>query len=372
MPKTYRAAVIGATGKGNYGHALDTCFTGVDRVQLVAVADDNPQGLEAAGRKLGVDRLYADYRQLLEREKPDLVSIGPRWVTDRLPMVQAAAAAGCHIFCEKPFAGDLVVADGMLAACKAANVKIAVAHQFRVMPPLQQAFAQIKAGKFGRLLRIKARPKDDSRGGGEDLIVHGTHLLDMMIGLAGPPRWVSGHVAVGDRDATREDSHAATEPLGPVAGDSISAMFGFDKDVRGYIDTTINLDRKDRPLYGMVVECETAALHIRARGEVYIYPAPLIVPENADLGFERVWVQDWHFDAEHKPRPLNNYIDLGNKMLVTDLIGAIEQDREPLASGRSAHFAIEMIQGVYTSHFAAGARLPIPLADRDHPLARAS
>jgi predicted dehydrogenase len=320
---------------------------------------------------LGVDRLYPDYRQMLEREKPDLVSIGPRWVTDRLPMVQAAAAAGCHLYCEKPFAGDLVTADGMLAACQAANVKIAVAHQFRAMPPVRETFSQIRAGKFGRILRIKARPKDDSRGGGEDLIVHGTHLLDLMIGLAGDPRWVSGHVAVGDRDATREDAHAATEPLGPVAGNSISAMFGFDGGVRGYIDTTINLDRKEKPLYGLVVECETASLHIRPRGEVYIYPAPLMVPENANLAFERVWVQDWHFDAEHQPRALNNYIDLGNKVLVTDLIESIEKDREPLASGRAAYLAIEMIQGVYASHFAAGARLPIPLVNRHHPLTTA-
>lgn len=368
MKKTYRAAVIGATGKGNYGHGLDTCFTGVERVQLVAVADDNQQGLETAARKLGVERMYADYRKMLEQEKPDVVSIGPRWVTDRLPMVEAATAAGCHIYCEKPFAGDLVVADGMLSACKTAKVKIAVAHQFRAMPPLRQTLADVKAGKFGRLLRLKARPKDDARGGGEDLIVHGTHLLDMMIAFAGDPRWVSGHVAVGDRDATRADKHAATEPLGPIAGDSVSAMFGFDRGVRGYIDTTVNLDRKDKPLYGLVVECETASLHIRPRGEVYVYPAPLLIPENPNLGFERVWVQDWHFDAEHKPRSLNNYIDLGNKVLVADLIDAAETDREPLASGRAAHQAIEMIQGVYASHFAAGARLPIPLAERQHPL----
>ena len=58
-----------------------------------------------------------------------------------------------------------------------------------------------------------------------ELIVHGTHWFDLMIAFAGRPRWASGHISVQGRDVTVKDIGKATEPVGPVAGDSISAMF---------------------------------------------------------------------------------------------------------------------------------------------------
>ena len=107
MAKTYKAAVIGSTGQGGYGHGLDRVFQGLNSVTLVAVADADPVGLRHAGERLGVSRLYDDYNEMLEREKPDLVSIAPSWISERVPMVEAAVAAGSHIYCEKPVAGRL-------------------------------------------------------------------------------------------------------------------------------------------------------------------------------------------------------------------------------------------------------------------------
>ena len=40
MSKPFRVAVIGSTGRGNYGHGLDTAFLNVERARVVAVADD--------------------------------------------------------------------------------------------------------------------------------------------------------------------------------------------------------------------------------------------------------------------------------------------------------------------------------------------
>jgi predicted dehydrogenase len=368
MGKRYRTAAIGSTGKGNFGHGLDTAFQGLDGVDFVALADDNPEGLQAVARKTGVRNLYRDYRELLAREKPDVVSIGPRWVDQRVAMVTAAAAAGCHVYCEKPLAGDLADADALLDACAKAGVKLAVAHQFRAMPPVRQAQRDLRAGRFGKLLRLHARPKDDHRGGGEELIVHGTHLMDLMVFFAGPPRWVSGHVAVGTRDATREDRRRATEPVGPVAGDSIAATYGFDQGVRGFYDSTAHLFRPERTPYGLYLECEEAILAIRSPGDVYVYPAAVVVPENPKLTWQKVWVEDWHFYPDHKPRPMNDWIDRGNKVLVRDLLEAVAQDRPPLASGADARLALEMIQGVYASHLAGGTRRAIPLSERAHPL----
>ena len=368
MRKTYRVGVIGSTGKGNYGHGLDTAFRQAANAEVVAVADDDRQGRERAGRRLGVDRLYADYRRMIEAEKLDIVSIGPRWVTHRVAMVEAAACAGCHIYCEKPFAADLIAADAMMAACRKAGVKIAVAHQFRGMPPVQRAIRDVRAGKYGKLLRMYARPKDDHRGGGEELTVHGTHLFDMMIAFAGRPRWVSGHIAVGHRDATERDRREGNEPVGPIAGDSIAATFGFPNGVHGFFHSTANMDRPGRLLYGLQIECEKALLHIRRLGDVYVYPASVVLPETPDLSWQKTWIERWHFTPEHKPRDLSDWIARGNHFLVHQLIKAIEEDREPTASGEIALFIMGMVQGVYASHFGNGQRVPIPQSERRHPL----
>ena len=214
MAKTYSAAVIGSTGKGGYGHRLDTAFA-IDDVELIAIADHDPEGLADAGERLGVSRLYRDYRQMLETEKPDFVSIAPSWVTERVPMIEAAAAAGCHIYCEKPVAGSLAEVDTIVAACQSAKVKMAVAHQWRAMLPIQKIIEAVKAGKFGKLLRVRTRPKDDSRGGGEELLLHGTHLFDLMMAFTGEPRWASGHVTVDGRDATTDDTGEGNAPSVP-------------------------------------------------------------------------------------------------------------------------------------------------------------
>jgi predicted dehydrogenase len=368
MPKPLTAAVIGSTRKGGYGHGLDTVWPAIEGVELIAVADEDADGLAGAAKRLKTVRTYRDYRELLAKERLDFVSICPRWVSERVAMVEAAAAAGCHIYCEKPLAGDLESADRVVAACKKAGVKLAVAHQFRGMPPVRKALADLKAGKFGKLLSTRARPKDDRRGGGEELIVHGTHLFDLMIAFAGPPRWVAGHVTAGGRDVRAADAREGTEPVGPIAGDSIAASFGFDDGVHGYFDSTAALDRPGHALYGLWLECQRATLHIRSYGDVFVYPSAQVQPENEKLKWEKVWIEDWHFTPEHQPRSLSDWIHRGNVVLVKDLITAAREDREPLASGAAAHLATEMIQGVYASHLAGGRRLAIPLAERRHPL----
>src|SRR6266481_8327347 len=111
MSRKYRVAIIGSTKRGGYGHGLDAAFKDPDLFEIVALADDDPESLAAAGKRLAVPRLYAHYTEMLATEKPDIVSIGPRWVTDRVAMVTAAAESGCHIYLEKPLAATLGDAD---------------------------------------------------------------------------------------------------------------------------------------------------------------------------------------------------------------------------------------------------------------------
>ena len=98
MQSKYRAGVIGRTGRGNYGHGLDRVYLEMEEIEIVAVADDDPDGLKEAGMRLGTDNLYADYREMLQKERLDIVSVCPRWVAPHLDMVLAVAEAGACIF----------------------------------------------------------------------------------------------------------------------------------------------------------------------------------------------------------------------------------------------------------------------------------
>jgi predicted dehydrogenase len=366
MKRRFRVGIIGSTNRGGYGHGIDTAFKDTSLFEVVAIADDDAAGLAAAGKRLGVTRLHADYRDMLAKEKPDIVGIGPRWLTDRVAMVTDAAGAGCHIFLDKPLAATLRDADAMLAACERAKVKCALAHQLRAMPPVRRAFADIRAGKYGKVLRMHGQPTDDARGGGEELIVHGTHFFDLMIALAGPPRWISAHFATGAREATLTDKHEGREPIGPIAGDSAAVMIGFGEGIRGFWNSTANLNRHGA-IYGLAIQCEQALVCMRTRGEVFVYPAPVIEPENPRRSWEKIWVESWHFTPEHHPAPLNDYILRGNQTLVRELAAAIEHGTEPTASLREV-LVTEIIQGSYASHFAEGKRISIPLVERRHPL----
>jgi predicted dehydrogenase len=123
-PRRLKAAVIGHTGHGNYGHGIDTVWRAFEHIDVVAVSDPDRAGREQARERLGAPKSYADYRQMLDREKPDFVSVCPRWMDQRVPMITAAAEAGCHIYSEKPFAATLEEADQIVEAIRRNRVKL--------------------------------------------------------------------------------------------------------------------------------------------------------------------------------------------------------------------------------------------------------
>src|SRR5882672_4340441 len=67
--KPLAAAVIGHTGRGDYGHGLDKIFTGRNNVKLIALADPDEAGRKKIAAGLGPVRVYSSHRELLEKEK---------------------------------------------------------------------------------------------------------------------------------------------------------------------------------------------------------------------------------------------------------------------------------------------------------------
>src|SRR4051794_14369498 len=70
-----RAVVIGHTGRGDYGHGVDAALAERPDVEVVAVADADEAGRAKALAQLKVKRGYADYREMIAKERPQLVAI---------------------------------------------------------------------------------------------------------------------------------------------------------------------------------------------------------------------------------------------------------------------------------------------------------
>jgi len=163
MDKRYRAGVIGRTGRGNYGHGLDTVYLDMEEVEIVAVADDDPDGLEEAGKRLGVNNLYLDYRDMLRNEWFDIVSICPRWLDQHAAMTHAVAEAGASVFLEKPISRTLAEADAMISACERAGVMMGIAHQGRMHAAAWHARKLLSDGAIGDILHVRMNGKEDDR-----------------------------------------------------------------------------------------------------------------------------------------------------------------------------------------------------------------
>src|SRR5260370_7805434 len=134
MPNKYRVAIIGSTGRGDYGHAHDVAWKEIPNVEIVALADDDAKGRTAAVERTGAKTAYADYREMLVKERPAIVSICQRWIDQHHEMIMACVERGIHVFMEKPFCRTLVEADDIVRTCEMTHAKLAIAHQTRSCP----------------------------------------------------------------------------------------------------------------------------------------------------------------------------------------------------------------------------------------------
>src|SRR5881397_2923908 len=98
-----KAAVIGHTGRGDYGHGLESIFANRPNVELVALADPDADGRAKTAAKIGAPRSYADYHDMLAQERPQLVSLAMRQADQHHAIALEALRAGANLYCEKPF-----------------------------------------------------------------------------------------------------------------------------------------------------------------------------------------------------------------------------------------------------------------------------
>ena len=373
-PRRLRAAIIGHTGRGDYGHGIDSVWHGVEAVDVVAVADPDQAGREAARTRLGAERAYEDYRLMLEREKPDLVSICPRWMDQRMPMVTAAAEAGCHIYCEKAFAATLEEADRMVEAVRRNGVKLQLAHQMRRSPYALAVKRLLEAEELGDIQEVRTRGKEDLRAGGEDMMVLGSHLFDVMRMMLGDPVSVFARVTENGEAIGAGDVREGSEPIGPIAGREIAAQLDFGRGVHGYFASKQNSGnhpdleiarRTSGVRFGTTIYGSLGVIHLPnaiypRNAAAHILRSPSWLPDGTD-GWTAIPV-------EHDRRFADQPSMVANVRMAEDLLEAIREDREPACSERNGRWVTEMITGVYRSQV-EGAPVALPQAERKpHPL----
>ena len=359
--RRYRAALIGHTGAGNYGHEWDTAWNGLDFVEVVAVADVDEAGRRKAVERSHAQRGYADYREMLHKEKPDLVAICPRSPELRVELITAAAKAGSHMLVEKPLARDLIEADAIVRIGSENHVKIEVGHVTRTAPGTERVREMLHAGEIGVLQEMRARGKEDKRAGGEDMAVLGPHLFDLMRMFAGDPRWVFAHVTEDGREIDRGRVGVPTEPVGPIAGNQIAAMFAFDRGVHGYFGSKTS-DVLTGSRFGLYLYGSKGVIFLPITeypdGEPSVWKSASWRPDRRDSEWRRVEAStNERFDARLK----------ANVRMAADLIDAVEKDRQPACSAVDGRWTVEMLQGVYLSQMRGG-RVEFPLLERRHPL----
>ena len=363
--KKYRVGVIGHTGRGNYGHGLDTVWREVPGVEVVAVADADPQGLAAAVKRTGAPKGYADYREMLDEAKPDLVAVGPRWLDQHRDMVVAAAESGARgIYFEKPMCRTLAEADEMIAACEKNQVKAAISHQTRYSPRLAVVRELIASGKIGRVLELRARGKEDRRGGGEDLWVLGTHVLNLTHHLGGEPQWCFATVEQEGRPVGKDDVVEGAEGIGPLAGDEVHAIYRLAGGRTAYFDSTRNAGGKPSR-FGLRIFGSEGVIEM---GTGYLPPVFFLPDSSWAPGRSgKAWIPVSSAGVG-EPEPLaDSGLHGGNVLAVEDLIAAIREDRLPESNLYEARTATEMIVAVFESH-RVGGPVTFPLANRQNPL----
>jgi len=362
--ETLRAAVIGRTGRGDYGHGVDEVWNDLPGVKLVAVADDNKAGLAEKAKKLKLDKAYSDYRQMLDEVKPDIVSIGARWLDAHRDIVVACGERGVHMYLEKPLCRTLAEADEMVYACEKTHAKLAIAHTTRHSPRIAVVKDLIASRKIGRILELRGRGKEDQRGGGEDLWVLGTHIMDLIRLFGGDPAWCFGVVTAGGQRVTKANVVEGNEGIGPLAGDAVAAMYGLPEAKMAYF-ASHRATSGPRTRFGLTIYGTAGVLEMTTG---YLPSVKYLSEPSWSAGQSGAKWENVTSAGLGKPEPLDKAKDPnGNRPVVLELLAAIRENRHPNGSIYDARAATEMIVAVLESH-RLGAPAELPLKNRRNPL----
>ncbi|MEZ6070069.1 MAG: hypothetical protein R3C10_07255 [Pirellulales bacterium] len=215
------------------------------------------------------------------------------------------------------------------------------------------------------MLEYRGRGKEDRRGGSEDLWVLGSHVMDLILTIGGRPEWCFAEVLQDGKPVTAQEVVDGNEGIGPLAGDTVHAMYGMPDGTKAYFSSVRNMAGSPSR-YGLQIFC--------SHGIVDLHEGTM--PDLICLR-DRGWSpalsgKQWEpisSEGFDKPEPLDGppYTDR-HTLAIQDLIRSIEDaDRQPKCSMYRARDVVEMIAGIFESH-RQGGPVALPLENRQNPL----
>ncbi len=217
---TLKAAVIGVGAMGQH-HAR--VYTQIAQTQLVGIADADVGTAERIAMPYSVPA-YTDYQALLEKERPDIVSVA---VPTRYhkEVAERAMEAGAHVLVEKPIAATVEQGKALIQSARALDRYLMVGHIVRFSPVIQALKAHLDAGELGRIFQIGCRRVGPFPARVRDVGVVvdlAPHDLDVM-------RFISGDEPVRLYAETEQQIHTEHEDL-------FTAQLRFRQGFTGFLE----------------------------------------------------------------------------------------------------------------------------------------
>jgi predicted dehydrogenase len=344
MTTPLRVAIIGTARVGNFFDDLLTatpelipssqasCYAAHPRTQLVAGCDLNRERLETFGKRWGVTALYTDFREMLAREKPDVVSVTTSWSHTKDEILPEVAHSGVRgIYSEIPIATSMAKANEIVRLVEENGVKFASAYPRRWNPRYQAVRKLIERGEIGDVISITVV-------GAGNLLHDTSHDADAMSYWAGDPEpaW-----AVGRVEPEPLDNHG--RPIQDAKG---SGYVEHKNGVRFFIEGLSFPGSSTFVISG--TKARIVTMNDCRDVELWRHP-----PVASDRWLTR----------EPQPRP--EFQHSTHYLALSELIAAIDEDHEPFNNARVAARNMEYALAIHASQRRGGGRITFPLEDQD-------
>lgn len=146
--------VLVGAGRAGMVHAQNLVHF-IPEANLCALVDVNSEQARKSAEELGIAKYYTHFEEALEKERFDAVCIASLTFTHR-EIIEQAARAGKHIFCEKPLAQSNEEAERIKAVIEETGVKFQIGFMRRYDPGIRKAWEMVREGKIGELVLVKS------------------------------------------------------------------------------------------------------------------------------------------------------------------------------------------------------------------------
>lgn len=344
--KTYRAAVIGCSRMGGfidnevvgapkhvppYSHAAG--FYACPRTDLVACADVRPDVMERFGERYDIpkERQYTDYREMIAQENLDIISVATQPEPRAEIVIYAAEHGAKAIYAEKAMAASLTEADAMVEALERNNVFFNLGANRRWNPLYDAMKETIDSGKLGELKSLVLYNNGT-------LFNTGSHTIDLVMRLNSdvPVQWVQGYLV--NADEMFDGDILMDDPVG-------AGTIYFENGV------TASMLLTPRGLEVDAIGTEGALTAFNDAQEWLLRTRQPIDPQG-----RTALLPD---DGFVPPEPASSTL-----LLIEDLVHSLDTGEPSRCGGRVALASTEVIFAFIESHRRGGARVDLPLENR--------